>query len=100
MSGQSKALRIARRIGKRPFAFPGGYRIHAITDDSGVLCSKCCKDEERQIATSYPGDGWRVVDAYIHYEGEPVACDHCGTEFPSEYEPDQTNEPTPENNDD
>jgi len=85
MTTQSQALRLADSIAKAPFAFPGGYRRHALTDDGATLCATCCKSEREQIATTYQGDGWTVVAEFVHWEGEPINCDHCNTEYPSEY---------------
>lgn len=76
---------IAATIASAPYAWPGGYRIHAATDDGGCLCSNCCKSEAESISESDPGDGWHVVATFVHWEGEPLTCDHCGTAYPSEY---------------
>lgn len=84
-SEQSEALRIADSIAGQPFAWPGGYRRHAITDDGGILCSECCRSERNSIGDSFPGDGWRVIAEFIHWEGGPTYCSHCGTSYPSEY---------------
>lgn len=69
---------IAKYVARTRYAFPGGYELFAITDDGGVLCHKCCRTEFPQIATSYPGDGWRVVgcDSAANLDG-PIYCDHC-----------------------
>ena len=85
MTGQSTALRIATSIAKAPYAFPGGYRRHALTDDGGTLCATCCKLERHLIGTSFDGDGWRVVAEFVHWEGEDLLCDNCGTAYASEY---------------
>ena len=85
MTGQSNALRIADDIAATPFAFPGGYRRHAATDDGGLLCSECCKTERYSIGTSYAGDGRRVVGDVVLWEGGPRSCDSCGVSYASEY---------------
>ena len=79
-AGQDKAVRVSLDIIREPFTFPGSYEKIAITDDGGVLCHKCVKSELRQIATSYKGDGWRVVrmDIVENFD-DPIYCDHCGT---------------------
>ena len=78
-AGQDKAIMISLDIIREPYAWPGGYEKIAITDDGGVLCHKCVKSELRQIATSYKGDGWRVVrmDIVENFD-DPIYCDHCG----------------------
>ena len=77
---QDKAIMISLDIIREPYAWPGGYEKIAITDDGGVLCHACIKSELRQIATSYKGDGWRVVrmDIVENYDEQPLYCDHCG----------------------
>ena len=82
-----KTETIAQSIARAPYAFPGGYARLALTDDGGTLCAACCKNEAETIAASDPGDGWHVVAEYVHWEGEPETCDHCGEELPSEYGP-------------
>ena len=76
---QDKAIRISLDIIREPYAWPGGYEKIALTDDGGVLCRACVKSELRQIATSYKGDGWRVVrmDIVENFD-DPIYCDHCG----------------------
>ena len=76
---------IAESIANKPFAFPGGYRRIAVTDDGGVLCHNCCRDEIGCIEESDPGDGWHVVGEMVHWEGEPMQCGHCGTMITAEY---------------
>jgi len=64
------------------YAFPGGYEMYFVTDDSGVLCSPCVVAEWSEIVDAYPGDGWRVVA--VGHDGElddPVTCDHCYREI-------------------
>lgn len=85
MTRQNESVRIADSIVAAPFAFPGGYRRHAVTDDGATLCAGCCHSERDQIASSFAGDGWRVVAEMIHWEGEPIVCDHCGMAYASEY---------------
>ena len=76
---QDKAIMISLGIIREPYAWPGGYEKIAITDDGGVLCHKCVKSELRQIATSYTGDGWRIVRVDIAENfDDPIYCDHCG----------------------
>ena len=77
---QDKAIMISLGIIREPYAWPGGYERIAITDDGGVLCHKCVKSELHQIARSYKGDGWHVVDCDIveNYDEEQLYCDHCG----------------------
>ena len=77
---QDKAIQFSLGIIREPYAWPGGYERIAITDDGGVLCHKCVKSELYQIAWSYKGDGWHVVETDItkYYDEELLYCGHCG----------------------
>lgn len=65
------------------YAWPGGYTIYLITSDGGILCTKCARQEYRQIAYSVRhklSDGWRVtaIDCTGNYDCDtPIHCDHC-----------------------
>ena len=84
---QDKAIMISLDIIRKPYTFPGSYEKIAITDDGGVLCHKCVKSELRQIARSYKGDGWHVVDCDIveSYNGAQLHCDNCGKWLSGEF---------------
>lgn len=73
---------IAPFIARESFAWPGGYEMFAVTDDGGILCYKCCKNEADTIAAAYRGDGWYViaVDSMANCDG-PQICDHCSREI-------------------
>ena len=77
---QDKAIQISLDIIREPYAWPGGYERIAITDDGGLLCHSCVKDNLREIACSHKDNGWHVVAADIaeNYDEEPLYCDHCG----------------------
>ena len=64
---------------RESYAWPGGYERIAITDDGGVLCHKCVKENYETIINSFPGDGWHVSDIVIveFYDEEPPYCDCC-----------------------
>ncbi|MHB1644712.1 MAG: hypothetical protein ACYCS8_19010 [Acidithiobacillus sp.] len=74
-----KAISLSLDIIKYPYTNPGSYEKFAITDDGGCLCHECVKKELRQIATSYKGDGWRVVGIDIAENSNgALYCDNCG----------------------
>ena len=77
---QDKAIMISLDIIREPYAWPGGYERIAITDDGGVLCHACVKENLGEIARSYKDNGWHVVavDIAENYDEEPLYCDHCG----------------------
>ena len=56
-----RAIMISLDIIREPYAFPGSYEKIAITDDGGLLCHSCVKDNLREIARSYKDNGWHVV---------------------------------------
>ena len=65
-------------------AWPGGYQIHYVTKDGGVLCHNCANDN--LMRTIDPDDEqFYIVDGDVHWEGAPLMCDHCGREIESEY---------------
>ena len=72
-----ESANLAKQIIRNPWAWPGGYPMFAITDDGAALCHKCCKSEFRNIATSYPGDGWTIAALDINYEDNMLFCDNC-----------------------
>jgi hypothetical protein len=68
------------------YAWPGGYPIVYLCDGE-TLCPACANGENGSLAHEDADEhsGWKLVAAYIHWEGEPVICDHCGTEVESAY---------------
>lgn len=79
-------LRATIRAGA--YAWPGGYPMYFLTDDGATLCFDCARSELRSITQSIRGkhrDGWRVVGTFIHWEGAPETCAHCGADCESAY---------------
>lgn len=67
------------------YAWPGGYEISYITKDGGVLCHGCA-NENLELTLTDPMDAqWHIIAADIHYEGDPLTCDHCGRIINPEY---------------
>jgi hypothetical protein len=63
--------------------WPGGYEIHYIVQDGGVLCHQCANKE--LMRTIDPDDAqFYIVGADINYE-DHVQCDHCGREVKPAY---------------
>ena len=73
------------------YAWPGGYPVVYITTDGGTFCPDCANgqngSEARTEPGNYPNDGWVIVGHAIHWEGDPISCDHCNTEIESAYGP-------------
>jgi len=70
------------------FAWPGGYPIFYLAADNGILCPDCANGKngsECQNPECQDEDQWRIVAAEIHWEGEPLVCEHCNGEIESAY---------------
>jgi hypothetical protein len=85
MTTQSRSLRLADDLSRAPFAWPGGYPLHAITSDGGCLCRHCCASERLSIATTTGHDGWSVTDLAVNWEDPELFCDHCSERIESAY---------------
>lgn len=62
------------------YAWPGGYAIAYVVDDSELLCSECVNDETNPVHVGGNADGWRVegfMTADLHESGEDWTCAHC-----------------------
>lgn len=86
MTTQSKSLRLADRLIKEPFTWPGGYPLYAVTNDGAALCSDCCKAERVCIATTTGNDGWNVVALEINWEEPNLFCEHCSKSIEPAYQ--------------
>jgi len=81
------------------FAWPGGYPIYYLFADNGVCCPACANRENGSIAEFDPDKvrlsayelgsdaQWQLVACDVHYEGEPLTCEHCGASIESAYGP-------------
>jgi len=68
------------------YAWPGGYPIYYLTKDCGVLCPDCANGKHGSEAHEANDDPqWRLVACDVHWEGEPLTCDHCNAEIESAY---------------
>lgn len=84
------------------YAWPGGYPIYYLCADGGILCPACANGENGSLAADETldpdcpdDDQWRIVAQDIHWEGQPLVCDHCGKKIESAYgDPEQENEGT------
>ena len=84
MTTQSNSLRLADRLARSPYAFPGGYPMFAITNDGGAICARCAHTEREAIGTTTGDDGWNVVALDINYESR-LNCDNCGARIAAAY---------------
>jgi len=58
------------------YAWPGGYPLVYVDGGGSYLCADCANRE---------GYTDPVTSVFIHYEGDPVTCDDCGTQIESAY---------------
>ena len=82
-----KKTKILKDIIRNPYVWPGGYERLIVTNDGGLICSKCCKSEFKNMLhstlLSYR-DGWQVESACYEAispesttEGYINTCCHC-----------------------
>lgn len=62
----------------------GGYPLLYLTADNGELCPACANSSECRHATK-DDPQWHIAAWYVHYEGPPAVCYHCGAEVTSAY---------------
>ena len=77
-----------KQFAKSKYAWPGGYPLFAITNDSACLCHQCCLDNYRQIRESQKDNdsmGWNVEAIDINWEDEFLLCEHCGDSIECAY---------------
>lgn len=89
MTTQSQSLRLADRLARHPYAWPGGYPFYAITNDGAALCRRCAASERANIGTTTGTDGWCVVAIDANWEDPALYCDHCGERIESAYAEDE-----------
>ncbi len=64
------------------YAWPGGYPIGYLVDDSEYLCAQCVNDPTNPVHAGGNADGWRIEGMQIlegsaeDYDGR-IACAHC-----------------------
>jgi hypothetical protein len=67
----------------------GGYTLAFWTGDGERLCSRCIRENFRQVLEAKagydPSPEWRVDWIDVHWEGPDDQCAHCGKDLPSEY---------------
>jgi hypothetical protein len=68
------------------FAWPGGYPLVYRTADGGALCPECVNGRHgSEAGDRNPDPQWRLTGCDVHWEGEPITCDHCGARVESAY---------------
>lgn len=76
-------------------AWPGGYQMALLMSDGEFLDDKCARENYRLIRNTMRDkdnrDSWSPAEIFIHWEGEPLQCAHCGKYLPSSYGEVETN---------
>lgn len=69
------------------FTSIGCYPIYYLTEDGGVLCPACANGEHGSEASedSAADKQWHLIACDVHWEGEPLSCDHCNEQIESAY---------------
>jgi len=65
------------------FTSVGGYPLVYLAADGGCLCATCATSDGQTHDDSDPQ--WHLVGCDVHWEGEPLTCDHCGDDIESAY---------------
>lgn len=86
MTTQSKSLRIADKVHKERYAWPGGYPLYAVTNDGAALCHACCGSQREWIGTTTGSDGWCVIGMDVNWDETDLTCDHCGDKVEAAFE--------------
>lgn len=77
---------------RRPYAWPGGYPLSAVTTDGAALCMDCIRKNWRVVAqeTLHPSwsCGWGIYGVEVLWEGGNYCaqCNVCLDAYPSEEE--------------
>jgi len=79
------------------YAWPGGYPIFYIAEDSGVICPKCVQ-ENLELCIGDPGDlfadQWKIIAHEANWENPDLQCDNCNKFIEPAYGEDSTSEKT------
>ena len=76
--GTSKQFKATLRAGA--YAWPDGYPLYFIMEDSEVMCFDCAKKEAKRIIYAMRSryrDGWKVAGCDVNYDDSDLVCCHC-----------------------
>ena len=66
------------------YAWPGGYPFFYITEDGGILCPKCCNENNELLNDEFDKQ-WFVIGYEVNWEDDNIYCDHCYEKIESAY---------------
>lgn len=85
---KTRARDILASVLREPYAWPGCYARHIVTEDGALLCTDCTRREARRIMSDIRdgyNTGWlpagtvtEAVDADSTTPDLVSYCDHCG----------------------
>ena len=79
-------LKEMREKGKYDYyAWPGGYPLFYTTEDGGILCPKCCNENNELLNDEFDKQ-WFVIGYEVNWEDGELYCDHCYEKIESAYD--------------
>lgn len=81
-------IKHVKGFARNAFSDVGGYPKVLIMRDGGCLCSGCTKSEFKRLLEELRDEcdpAFMPLGVDIHWEGEPMICDHCNAEIESAY---------------
>ena len=66
------------------YAWPGGYPLFYTTEDGGILCPKCCNENNELLNDEFDKQ-WFVIGYEVNWEDDNIYCDHCYEKIESAY---------------
>jgi len=79
-----KPLDMLRFIVMYPLSFPGLYEHCAMTQDGGLICSDCVKENYKEMFSAAKNGGdqqWEIVGIITDCQVENASCAHCSKEI-------------------
>ncbi len=74
------------------YAWPGGYPVFYLMDDSETLCPTCANDPKNPVHVGGDADGWRIEAADVNWEDASLFCAHCSKRIESAYAEDEAHD--------
>lgn len=81
-------------------AWPGGYPLYYVVEDSGVLCPGCASAPFKSDPESWKrtvdadDEQFYIVAAEVNWEDQNLNCEHCSSLIPAAYGNDEDERPT------
>ena len=71
---------------RKPYAWPGGYRLLFLMEDGETLLPETARKNFREVIedTKASYGEWNIVGIYVHWEGDPLYDAHTNEQIDSE----------------